>query len=775
MPRSLTSPMKKTTLFALFVFIYSVSFAQIMSIVKAQDAIDNKQFEKCLKLVDKGLEKDRTLVELYYYRAWAEYELAKTQTANADMNYAKMCVKSIQKAIDRDETKEYKKKYSFLIRQISDFHRAEGLEFHHRNQFGKAIPIFETCYELSGDTTSYVYLGLCYWAINNRKTAIPILHKTAEWMHGAWEKNTGKEIYNVLVFQEMAKYYSSRNSADTALLYIEMGMDIFPNDIKLSKTAVEVVKMKISSLKKETGLNAQVLAWVERGMKYNKSDIEFLELENDYHLQRLNYLFLRKNISDAASLDSTFYQSKKREVLAGVVNKNDEYLIADSAKFVDKLLQVFLSKNNEKAIVYYFYKWYPLAFKTPQINEKGLEIILKNPPSAISKRLIMALLHHGSETYPKNVNFKNYRLSIYRNWVKGPIHNTEWKYLFNLNDSVSKNFPKSRPEFTADREKLLTRAVDTFIGKGEMEISWGYFRKLKREFPKNLLLDSLNKRLAIADFNIRYKNTRIYSKKSGSTQVAQTGWDGISKSCKYGSIPDSTQQKVTDRINYFRQNAGVRDIVTYNKNQAQKCQEASVMYAPIGVFTREPTPETHLCYSQEAAEAARFGQMVKDNNPAIAATVLMSDEKSEELYNRQYILAPHGLYYGFGASENNTVFWMVHPEDKLIDSAYYDKNYISWPPQGYCPRMFLFSKWSFSMNADLSKAKVEVSSKSLSKVSCTTKVEKSPMLPFSTLVITPKIEKYEGNLLPVGEKITVTITLSPKNIISYDFSVIDPK
>jgi hypothetical protein len=199
------------------------------------------------------------------------------------------------------------------------------------------------------------------------------------------------------------------------------------------------------------------------------------------------------------------------------------------------------------------------------------------------------------------------------------------------------------------------------------------------------------------------------------------------------------------------------------------------MYAPIGVFTREPTPETHLCYSQEAAEAARFGQMIKDNNPAIAATVLMSDEKSEELYNRQYILALHGLYYGFGASENNSVFWMVHPEDKLIDSAYYNKNYISWPPQGYCPRMFLFSKWSFSMNADLSKAKVEVSSKSLSKVSCTTKVEKSPMLPFSTLVITPKIEKYEANLLPVGEKITVTITLSPKNIISYDFSVIDPK
>ena len=118
---------------------------------------------------------------------------------------------------------------------------------------------------------------------------------------------------------------------------------------------------------------------------------------------------------------------------------------------------------------------------------------------------------------------------------------------------------------------------------------------------------------------------------------------------------DEVENKLENRINYFRQNAGVRDILAIDKERSAKCQEASVMFAPIGVFSREPGPETHTCYTKDAGQAAMFGQMVKDPNPAIALTVLMSDDKSEELYNRQFVLAPNSRKLGIGASENNTV------------------------------------------------------------------------------------------------------------------------
>ncbi len=764
-------------LLVVFTFFFGgLSFGQAVSIVKAKKAIAAKQYEKAVKICEKGIEKDRSLTELLYIRAWAELEMAKDPKFNSEMNYTKACLKSLDKAEMKDKDKELKEEYTWLYKSISDHYLLEGLEYYRRDQFSKAIPVFQTCYELSKDTVAYTHLGLSFFEINNFKSAFPILTKVSEWMHNSWEQNTQKHTYNLKVYQELAKYYADRNNEDSSIIYIEYGLDIFPNDIKLTRTALIVVKNKIEKLRKEFALNTQLLKWINMGLVYDKNDYYFLDLQNDYYLERLNYVFVRNDLNTAKEIDSAFFADKKALSLRKANQKKDIFLTNDSLLFINECLKYFMAKNTEKGIVYFFYKWYPLVFSTPQINEAGLESILKNPPATVSKRLIFALINHSVVTYPKNNQMKIHKQSIYNKWKNGNINETEFKYLFNLNDQLRADFPKTVLELNADKERLLVRAIDTFLLKKEMEITWSHFNRLKREFPKNSRIDSFAKKIAKLDFEIRYKNTRIYNKKVGNEMRALTGWDGLSKKCNYGSMPDSTVQKVTDRINYFRQNAGVKEIVTYNKLQAQKCQEASVMYAPVGVFTREPTPETHLCYSNNAVEAAQFGQAVKDNNPAIAATVLMSDEKSEELYNRQYILAPNAKYYGFGSSENNSVFWMVNPNDKLLDSAFYTKNFISWPPQGYCPKMFLFDKWSFSMMGDLSKATVEISSKSLDKIKCTSvKVEKAPMLPFSTLIFTPPIRESEFKMLPEGETIYITITINPKKIIKYQFTLIDTK
>ena len=768
--------MNRLILLVFALFFGGSLFGQAVSIVKAKKAIESKQFEKAVKICEKGMEKDRSLNELLYIRAWAELEMAKDPKFSKELNYTKACLKSIEKAEMKDKDQEFRDEYSWLYKNISDHYLLEGLEYYRRDQFSKAIPVFQTCFELSKDTIAYTHFGLSFFAINNFKSAFPVLTKVSEWMHGAWEQNTLKHTYNLKVYQELAKYYADRNNEDSSLIYIEYGLDLFPNDIKLTRTALGVVKNKIEKLRKEFALNAQLLRWVNIGLTLDKNDYYFLDLQNDYYLQSLNYVFVRNDLKTAKEIDSAFFADKKALAIKNANQKKDVFLTKDSLTFINECLKYFMAKNTEKGIVYFFYKWYPLVFSTPQINEQGLESILKNPPVSVSKRLIFALINHSVLSYPKNVKFKNYKQSIYNNWKNGDINESEFKYLFNLNDQLRADFPKTIIELNADKERLLVRAIDTFLLKKEMEITWSYYNRLKRDFPKNNRLDTFGKKLAILDFELRYKNTRIYNQKVGNEMRANTGWDGYSKKCNYGTMPDSTIQKMTDRINYFRQNAGVRDIVTFNKTQAQKCQEASVMYSPVGVFTREPTPETHLCFSQNAAEAAMFGQAIKDNNPAIAATVLMSDEKSEELYNRQYILAPNARYYGFGSSENNSVFWMVHPNDRLMDSVYYTKNFISWPPQGYCPKMFLFTKWSFSMMGDLSKATVEISSKSLDKVKCNNvKIEKAPMLPFSTLVFSPNLSKAEFNMLPAGETIYVTVTINPKKIIQYKFTLIDPK
>jgi hypothetical protein len=136
------------------------------------------------------------------------------------------------------------------------------------------------------------------------------------------------------------------------------------------------------------------------------------------------------------------------------------------------------------------------------------------------------------------------------------------------------------------------------------------------------------------------------------------------------------------------------------------------------------------------------------------------------------MLAPNAKYFGFGASENNSVFWMVAPGEKLADSSYYQKNFISWPPQGYCPSMLMFEKWSFSMYGDLKDAKIEISSPHISKMTVSGHVELSPMLPFSTLVFEPNIRRTEFQMLPNGEKIDIKITLKNKKVYSYSVKVL---
>ncbi len=769
--------MRKFYLLIFIQLIISSISAQSVTIGKAINAIQTKRYEKAIGICEKGIAKDRSLIELNYIKAWAEFEIAKSsKDPNEVRTNTKNVLRSLERAEKKDETLEFKTKYQWLYRDYSKFYMIEALDQYNRDRFANALPLFQTCYDLSKDTIAFTHIGLCHWFLKENAKAGPYLTKAAVMMYGAWQDSVNskyhKHTYNIKVYQELANYYANEKKEDSSFFYVEMGLDMFPKDIKLTRTIVKVIDKKVREMQQEVGLNAEVLRWINRGLSYEINNEYFLQSQNNYFVQKLNYLLSRNDLSEAKLFDSAFYQTKKSLVLKGCKSKNDEFLLADSAAFVNACLKTFMEKNNSNAIIFYFYKWYPITYKTQQINEKGLEAILKNPPTFISRRLLYSLYNHAVSAYPKNANFKEYRFQAYSNWLKSDITGSTWDYLFKWNDGLVKDFPTRKVALLTDREKLLVKAIDTFTLYGKMETVWGFYQLLKKEYPKNLLLDSLNKKIALKDFEVRYKNTRIYSYKRNNETLAATGWKGISKRCEAGEMPDSTIEKVTDRINYFRTAAGVRDLVRFSQDKGEFCQEASVMYAPVGVFTREPTPETHICFTQGAAEAARYAQVVKDNNPAIAATVLVSDQKSQELYNRQYILAPNAKYFGFGASENNSVFWMVAPGEKLADSSYYQKNFISWPPQGYCPNMLMFEKWSFSMYGDLKDAKIEVSAPHISKMTVSGHVEQSPMLPFSTLVFDPNIRRTEFQMLPNGEKIDIKITLKNKKVYSYSVKVL---
>lgn len=768
-------------------------FSQSLSIIESKSAIASKKYNKALKKVAKGLEKDKKLVELNYIKAWAEFEMALQESKFKEQQRAlRGVLRSLQKAEQKDDNREYRDTYQWLYRRFTDEYKKEGIEQHYRMQYTKALPYLETAWELSKDTQAFALMGLCEYGNKAYGKALPMLQEATQMMYGTWEdsvlnanKNSSNPTvlsqayknYNLEVFQVLAKHYAEKNEEDSALAFLEMGLDIFPFDYKLTRTVVSVINRKVLNLQKEVGLNTAIKKWVDLGLYYEPNNTYFLKSQNAYFLARLGYVLKRGDSIEAVNFDSAFWSSKQQLWNRGARNSADMFLINDSAAFQSHCLQYFMSEDNHPAIVYYFHKWYPLQFQTPPFNETGLQTVLGNPPSYVSQRLLFAVSNDAVNRYPKNSELKRIRYNLYKKWLGSNIGPNSWNYLFVWNEQMFSDFPKKKFELMADKQNLLERGIDSFLVYEDLPTSWKFLHLLKEDFPKNAQLDSFKKRLAIKDFEVRYKNSRIYLEKRGSTMVPATGWNGLSKRCKAGMMPDSTLQKIENRINYFRQQAGIKEAIHINQNRSRKCQEASVMYAPVGVFTREPTPETHICYTKNAAEAAAYSQVIKDPNPAIAATVLVSDLKSEELFNRQYILAQNANGIGFGCSENNSVFWMLEPQDALngADSAYYSKHMITWPPQGYCPRMFFFKKWSLSGNINFEGIQVSMESKSIGKLPCKTRVDKAPMLPYSTLVFEPEIAPNFYEALKDGEVITVNLSKNGKKVYSYPIILFDVK
>lgn len=785
--------MKRFVAILCIVFSLGKLYSQPLSIVQSKQAIEQKKYKKALKKIENGLEKDKKMVELNYLRAWAEFEMALQEEDKKEQQRAMRGVlKSLEKANQKDENREYRDSYQWLYKRFTQEYKKEGIEQHYRMQYTKALPFLETAWELSRDTGAYALMGLCFYGNKDFTKGVRIMQEAAQMMYATWDsmvfKNKGveKEVpflaknyeaFNLEIFQVLGKHYEDKQEEDSALIFLEMGLDIFPLDYKLTRSIVSVINTKVNRLEREVGMNTTIKKWVDLGLYYQPNNSYFLRCQNNYYLARLGYVSKRGDSLALRSFDSAFWLDKQALIKRGAVNSEDAFLTKDSTTFQANCLQHFMSTDNHPALVYYFYKWYPLQYKTPQINASGLEFILGNPPSYVSQRLLYAVANDAVKRFPKNQKIKDQRYNLYKRWLRSEIGPNSWNYLFAWNTLMFGDFPKKKFELTADKQILFERGIDSFIVYQDLPTAWKFFHLLKEEFPKNALLDSFRKRIAIADFNVRYKGSRIYANKKGSALPAATGWNGLSKRCMVGQMPDSTKQKITDRINYFRQNAGIKNELALNDIRRQQCQEASVMYAPVGVFTREPTPETHICYSEKAAQAARFCQVIKDPNPAIAATVLMSDLKSEELFNRQYLLAPHSQGFGFGASENNSVFWMVSPYDALseTDSIYYSKRMVSWPPAGYCPRMFFFKKWSISGAYDFTGAEVSIESKSIGKLPCSIKVDKAPMLPYATLVFEPQIAPNFYESLKDGERIQVVVKKKGKELLKYETILFDPK
>jgi hypothetical protein len=121
--------MKKIIPFFLALFCIAFLKAQSISLIKAEKALTDKKYEKCVTICEKGIQKDKTNVELLFVKTKAQYELSLiTPQTDGETNYAKECIKSAIKAKAKDKEHEFTLQYKELFANIAKQNNQTALE-----------------------------------------------------------------------------------------------------------------------------------------------------------------------------------------------------------------------------------------------------------------------------------------------------------------------------------------------------------------------------------------------------------------------------------------------------------------------------------------------------------------------------------------------------------------------------------------------------------------------------------------------------------------------
>jgi hypothetical protein len=744
--------------------IIGLAQAQTKAVLKSREYFTAAKYVDAQKMSAKGLEDDKTEAELWYIKAISEYEMYQIDKyRKGDVDYFKEAMKSAVKAKAYDNDGSYFEQYGVRFNALVVANNKEAISNYGQGRYPRALQMYKTSFDLTGDTIALGMAGHCYWLLKQNLDAVKTMRKVANMNYLANAEGKHKKTYVREAFEVLTDYYlNERKLTDSALIYCEMGLSVFPLNQKLLGWERSMIDVDLATTRANTGYSQMYNQLLTKALFFFPSDTFYLHEQNNYYLNRMGYLAQNNDWTEAESVFIDFYNRKVDLLDRKSKNSTDPFLMKDSFAFINQCLEYYLSNNAKGGTVFFFYKWYPIQFKSAQIDEKKLEVLLNNPPTAISHRLIAMLMDHGANKYPKNANLKKYRLNTFNAWTKQKIAYYDWARILSLSDSVIKDFPKNTT-LKPMQQGLLARASDSLMKEGLLEAAWGCYYRLQKENPKFLGLPALQVRLAKTDFDVRYKGSKIGYATIKGKKVAQTGWNGNSKTCTSGTLPDSTLRKITDRINYFRQNSGVTKGIQFDQDKHIACMHAATMYAPVGVFSREPKPETHKCFTTAAADAAIYGTAVLEANPAQSTTVLMSDTKSEELYNRRLLTHPGMLNYGFGCAENNSVFWLADKNIMAIDTQYYRDHFVCWPAAGASPSMLTFERWSFSILQPLEDAVVTIASKKHGAIESNITVQLGSGLGLPTLAITP----LGMTQWSAGDEIKITVVLKNKKTYSY--------
>lgn len=216
---------------------------------------------------------------------------------------------------------------------------------------------------------------------------------------------------------------------------------------------------------------------------------------------------------------------------------------------------------------------------------------------------------------------------------------------------------------------------------------------------------SRTKQQVLEDYNTYYLGSNVTS--------SSLGWTGSTSGCNAGIVSSDADSKVAMRINYFRRQTGLPDLITIDNSVQSKVQEAALIMLANNTLTHTPA-STMTCYTTGGAEAAGKSNLAFGTQASGSVTAYIQDSGSNNaaVGHRRWLLFSKLDRVGHGSTTSTNAIWVIgYNKGNTLTLP----EFVSWPPKGFVPNTLAFARWSFSIpnqSANFSNATITMTDSS---------------------------------------------------------------
>jgi len=204
---------------------------------------------------------------------------------------------------------------------------------------------------------------------------------------------------------------------------------------------------------------------------------------------------------------------------------------------------------------------------------------------------------------------------------------------------------------------------------------------------------------AIVDPQNRAESSTFYQTGYPVPASVTIGWTGNHTTCDPGATSQAFQEATLQRVNYFRNMAGLPSVIlSVDVNLQTQLQAAALMMSVNKSLSHNP-PTSWKCYSADGVSGAASNLALGEIGWG-AVNLHMQDAGGAPniLGHRRWILYPHFQEMISGDVPGGTdslpagalKVYIAGPRPTPRDE------FVAWPPPGYVPYQVVFPNWSFS-------------------------------------------------------------------------------